>query len=584
MPLDFGCVRIGDTIEMARRFDIVIVGGGSAGCVLANRLSANGRRTVALIEAGPDTPPNHTDPVLWDSYPNVAYFDPRHHWTDLRVYHQPPQLPGPDTRQARRYEQARVMGGGSSINGMMANRGAPDDYDEWASLGAEGWSWQEVLPCFRKLERDLDCGGPMHGDDGPMPLRRIQRDQWPGFTLAAEQALATSGLPYVLDQHDGYMPAYFPIVINNEHDLRASTATRYLNEPTRARPNLSIFPETRVTKLVTEGRRVSGVELAVAGGVRSTFTAREVIVSCGAIHTPALLQRAGIGDGPALQKLGIEVLAHRPAVGRNLQEHPQIAVSSYLTPDARQPWSQRRHIFAGFRYSSGTDGCCDSDMYGVVVNRGAWHALGQKLGGFLVWVNKSYSQGWVALRSPHPDIEPRVELNLLSDDRDRLRLEDALRRLAAFYRHPAMRDVAKYPFPTSYTERSRDLAMVTNRNRARIEPIARALDGPASLRRRTMDRQVSGGVSLFELVRDDAALEAFIRERAHGTWHCCGTARMGRENDPLAATDPAGMVYGVGNLRVADASLMPAVPRANTNLPVIMIAEKIADAVIRDWN
>src|SRR5687767_6253892 len=141
-------------------------------------------RSVALIEAGPDTPPDHVDAVLWDSYPIVAYFDPRHHWTDLRVYHQAAPASAPDNRRLRRYEQARVMGGGSSINGMMANRGAPGDYDEWGEEGAAGWTWQAVAPYFRKLERDLDFSGEHHGSDGPIPIRRVPRPQWPGFSTA----------------------------------------------------------------------------------------------------------------------------------------------------------------------------------------------------------------------------------------------------------------------------------------------------------------------------------------------------------------------------------------------------------------
>jgi 5-(hydroxymethyl)furfural/furfural oxidase len=222
-------------------------------------------------------------------------------------------------------------------------------------------------------------------------------------------------------------------------------------------------------------------------------------------------------------------------------------------------------------------------MYGVAVNRGAWHSLGQRLGGFLVWVNKAYSQGWVHIRSPHVDMEPRVELNLLSDERDRLRLADALQRLAAIYRHPAMRKVAKYPFAASYTERSRDLAVVSWENRLRTAPLAIAVDSLAPLRRRVMRNQVGGGNALFDLVRDDAALQSFLSERVHGTWHCCGTARMGRESDAQAVTDSRGRVFGIRGLRIADASLMPSVPRANTNLPVIMIGEKIADSVLADW-
>ncbi|MCC6944433.1 MAG: GMC family oxidoreductase N-terminal domain-containing protein [Thermomicrobiales bacterium] len=564
---------------MTRRFDVVIIGGGSAGCVLASRLSEDPGRTVALVEAGPDTPPNHTDQVIWDSYPIVAYFDPRHHWRELRVYHQPPPESGPDTRTRRRYEQARVMGGGSSINGMMANRGSPDDYDGWAAEGATGWSWEEVLPFFRKLERDADCKGAMHGSDGPLPLRRVGLDEWPGFSRAAAQALEASGLPYTACQHEDFDPAWFPIVINNDGERRASTAAAYLTAQVRSRPNLVVFPDTQALRITFDGKRATGVDVRILGGIGEHLQAGEVVVAAGALHTPALLQRSGIGDGSLLQRVGVDVVADRPGVGRNLQEHPQIAVSSLLDPAARQPWSLRRHIFGGFRYSSGIDGCDPVDMYGVIVNRSGWHPLGQKLGGFLVWVNRAYSQGWVEIESANPLSEPRVELNLLSDDRDRLRLQDALVRLAALYRHPEMQKAAHYPFPTSYTEKSRDLAVVTRGNRVRTEPWARLADAPASVRRRVVERKISGGLSLFDLIRDEQALEAFIRERSHGTWHCCGTARMGRESDPGAVTDPTGKVYGVEGLRIGDASLMPFVPRANTNLPAIMIGEKIAAAI-----
>ncbi|MER3485613.1 MAG: hypothetical protein C4345_06245 [Chloroflexota bacterium] len=275
-----------------------------------------------------------------------------------------------------------------------------------------------------------------------------------------------------------------------------------------------------------------------------------------------------------LQHLGIPVVADRPGVGRNLQEHPQIAVSSYLRPDARLPRWQGRHIFVGFRYSSGRDDCCETDMYGVVVNRGAWHPLGRRLGGFLLWVNKAYSTGQVTLASPDPDREPEVEFNLLADPRDAQRLMDGLRFLARLYRHPALRRVAAHPFPTSYSERSRDLAVVTWENWLRTAPIGWLLDRPAPIRR------VAGGPWLLSLVRHEDRLEAFVRERVHGTWHACGTCRMGSVTDPMAVVDPNGCVIGVEGLRVADASIMPTIPCANTNLPTIMIAEKLSDAIL----
>lgn len=221
-------------------------------------------------------------------------------------------------------------------------------------------------------------------------------------------------------------------------------------------------------------------------------------------------------------------------------------------------------------------------MYGVVVNRGAWHPLGQKLGGFLIWVNKAYSTGQVTLVTADPSQEPRVEFAFVSDERDLLRLTDGLKRLAALYADPAMQDATFYPFATSYTERSRDLAIVTPENEALLSPIAARLDEPAVDLLDVMVNQVASGPDLFALVQDDDALEAFIRERTHGTWHCCGTCKMGRVDDPMAVTDPAGRVYGVTGLRVADASLMPSVPRANTNLPVMMIGEKIAAAILQE--
>lgn len=566
------------------RFDIVVVGGGTAGCVLASRLSADPRISVALVEAGPDTPPGHQDHVIWDSYPNIAYFDPRHHWTDLRVYHQPRPI-GVDARTPRRYEQARVMGGGSSINGMMANRGAPGDYDAWEAAGAQGWGWEGVLPYFRMLERDLDWSGPMHGTDGPLPIRRVAPAEWPGFSQAAGQALRDAGLPYLEDQNDGtFAPGYFPIAINNLDDRRISSAEAYLGTAVRQRPNLAIMPDTQARRLLLDGQKVTGIEVRWPDGGLRRIEAGEVVLASGALHSPALMLRAGIGPGRALKDAGIPVTVDRPGVGANLQEHPQIAVSGWLAPLARQPWSLRRHIFAGYRYSSNITGCPPVDMYGVVVNRGGWHYLGRKLGGFLVWVNKAYSKGEVRLPDPDPEREPHVEFNFLSDHRDLLRLMDALDRLALLYQHPAMRAVSPHPFPSSYTERSRDQSIVTRRTRFEPLPWSWLADAPPPVRERALKRRVTGGLALERIVQDRRELEAFVRERAHGTWHACGTCRMGRADDPCAVTDPAGRVYGVSRLRVADASLMPEIPCANTNIPTMMVAEKIAAAILHDWS
>ncbi len=568
---------------MPARYDYIVVGGGTAGCIVASRLSSDPAIQVALIEAGDDTPPGHTDEAIWDSYPIVAYFDPRRHWQQLRVFYGNAPDGDTSTPGLSRYEQAKVMGGGSSINGMMANRGAPGDYDDWAAQGAPGWSWTDVLPYFRMLERDLDFAAEAHGTDGPIAIRRVPEAEWPEFSNVAGRALTRAGFRPIADQNDGFEPGYFPITINNAEDRRVSTAAGYLDPEVRARPNLTILANTEARRLITEGARVIGVEVvdAASSAIRS-LVAGEVIVCAGALHTPALLMKSGIGPASDLEALGIEVVADRPGIGANLQEHPQIAVTALLRPGYRQRWEQRRHIFAGFRYSSEIEGCDAVDMYGVVVNRGAWHSLGQKLGGFLIWVNKAYSTGRISLVSADPAAEPRVEFAFLSDERDLRRLTDGLKRLAALFADPEMREAAAYPFATSYTERSRDLAIVSDETETLLAPVALRVDDPQVDLRVVIAHEVASGPDLFELVQDDEALIEFVRTRAHGTWHCCGTCRMGSADDPMAVTDPAGRVYGVAGLRVADASLMPSIPRANTNLPVMMIGEKIADAIQRE--
>ncbi|TXG86998.1 MAG: hypothetical protein E6R14_02060, partial [Thermomicrobiales bacterium] len=330
-------------------FEYIVVGGGTAGCIIASRLSSRPGARVALVEAGEDTPPDHTDEVIWDSYPIVAYFEPRHHWRDLRVFYGKAPAGDAVTRGVYRYEQARVMGGGSSINGMMANQGAPGDYNEWAAAGATGWDWAGVLPYFRKLERDLDFPTARHGTGGPIPIRRVPESEWPAFSRVAGRALARAGFERIGDQNDTFEPGYFSIAINNEHDRRVSTAEGYLSAAVRGNPDFTILPDTQARRVCFDGAQVTGVEVQRANGAIEMLVANEVILAAGALHTPALLLRSGIGPAEELTSLGIPVVADRQGVGKNLQEHPQIAVTALLAPHARQPWEQRRHIFAGFR-------------------------------------------------------------------------------------------------------------------------------------------------------------------------------------------------------------------------------------------
>lgn len=559
--------------------DIIIVGGGSAGCVLARRLSDDGQRRVLLIEAGPDMPVGKIPETLLNSYPGAAYIDRRYNWQQLTVS---TDLPGNDwmRRRVRKvYEQARVLGGGSTINGQLANRGSPDDYDEWEARGARGWSWKDVLPFFRKLERDTDFDGPLHGKDGPIPVRRIFPDLWPAHAHAVAAALKASGLHYLPDQNGEYVDGYFPITISNLYERRVSAATAYLDPVTRQRPNLTILTDTTVCKLLFQNNRCVGVEADIGGGTIKSYRAGEVVLSSGAIHSPAMLLRSGIGPAAALNEMGISLVADRRGVGRKLMDHPSVAIASFLRPEARVNDFSRRHMFVGWRYTSGI-GQAPCDMYAVAATRSAWHAVGAQLGSLLITVNKTYSEsGEVRLSSPDWHEEPDVQFKLLSDERDMERMADGVIRAAALHKAPEMQAMTSDTFPAVWGDKVRQVGAINRRNRIYTGLAARLLDGPPALRRYLMTRYVADKYTLADLLDSPDSLRQFISAAVVGVWHASSTCRMGDPNDAEAVTDCNGRVYGVEGLRICDASIFPVVPRAALNLSVMMAAEKIADAM-----
>jgi 5-(hydroxymethyl)furfural/furfural oxidase len=293
------------------------------------------------------------------------------------------------------------------------------------------------------------------------------------------------------------------------------------------------------------------------------------------------LLRAGIGPAGQLRDLGIEVRANLAGVGQRLMDHPSVSVSSFMRPEARLNGKTRRHILVALRYSSGIEGVAPGDMFIAAVSKSAWHAVGEQIASQLVCVYKTLSEtGQVRLASRDWRAEPIVEFNLLSDRRDLDRLIDGFRRIGEMHLRGALGQSVSDPFPASYSDRVRQIGVVNDKNRRLTKLVAKAMDGPAWLRRWIIDRFIVEGYRFDQLMTDDDALESFIRGASIGVWHATCTCRMGADGDPMAVTDNQGRVRGVSGLRVVDASLFPAVPCANTNFPTLMTAEKIGDMML----
>ncbi|MCM2505797.1 GMC family oxidoreductase N-terminal domain-containing protein [Aureimonas altamirensis] len=570
-------------MDIPAETDVLILGGGSAGCVLAARLTEDASRRVLLVEAGRDMTAATMPADIRARYPGRAYLDTANIWRTLTAFMGAP-MGNRDTRKSRRYEQARLLGGGSAINALMANRGAPSDYDEWEAMGATGWSWQECLPYFRKLETDRDFGGPLHGGDGPLLIRRAGPDRLSPFVAAVMETLQLHGVPRREDQNGDWQDGVYPgALAASDQGERMPTSVAYLTPEVRGRPNLRILTGYRAEAILFDGRSAVGATIVPTdGGTSGRVEAHETVVASGAIHTPALLLRSGIGPAAGLAAMDIAVVADRAGVGRNLMEHPSIAVSAILAPEARVRDRAEHHEQAIWRFTSGLPGTPQGDMHGAILSRSGWHSVGERIGTMFFWVNKSYSRGFVQLASPDPKEEPHVDFRMLSDPRDLDRLAAALRKGAKILRDPALAPLCRHVFPASYSPRVASVAMPGRWNQVQRGLLSMGLDVAGSFTGALVDSIVTQGVTLDRLLSDEQSMNEFIATSVGGTWHPSGTCRMGRAEDRLAVTDHAGRVHGVERLRVCDASLMPTIPCANTNVPTIMIAERIADLMRRN--
>ena len=494
--------------------DVLVVGGGSAGCVLAARLSEDASCDVVLLEAGPDAANIAELPadVVDSSEPTEG-----HDWG----YVAEPDEFGRSISLPR----ARLIGGCSSTNGCFALRGAPADYDGWARLGNAGWGFDDVLPFFRRLETDADFMDKWHGINGPLPIRRHPPTELNSVQLAFIDAAKSVGLPYVEDHNRPDALGVGPTPRNARDGVRMSTALTYL-ATARGRPNLTIRGESVVDRILLRDGRATGVRLTNG----EVVAADRVVLAAGTYASPAILQRSGIGPAPLLAGLGIEVAVDLPGVGENLVDHPLCAVDlptneiatgarfqaiATLRSQAAPPGGAHDlHLFAAGPFDVPIEFSPTGRVFGLVAG-----------------LVQPRSRGWLRLRSADPLDPPRIDVAHLRDADDMELMVEAT---------------------------------LVARRISRTAPLAELIVGD----------ELSPGP--FVADDDTHGIARSIRSRVASYHHPVGTCRMGTDPDDGAVVDPRGRVYGVEQLHVVDASVMPTIPSANTNLPTIMVAERIS--------
>lgn len=543
------------------QYDVVIVGGGSAGCTLAARLSEASHLRILLIEAGDDVGPDRRPEDIADIFPR-AYANPRYFWPSLKASTLPEAaLEG--------YSQARILGGGSNVMGMWAVRGLPDDYDGWQRLGADGWGYADVLPYFRQLETDADFTGDAHGREGPVPIRRVPMAGWPGFNRAAAEALARQGLAFREDLNADARDGIYPLPLSIDEDGRVSAESAYLTLAARRRGNLEIRANTEVTSLLWEGTRARGVAVRRSDGSHEKIAAREVVVAAGAIHSPALLLRSGVGNAPDLVAQQIPVVAGLAEVGRNLQNHVFVHFGMFLKAPARQNPGDRYYAMTCARLSSGLAGCPAGDLLLSVIARAGAHDPGNRIGTLGAHLYAPTSRGSVELGA---DGAPVVRFNALSTPEDRSRTVQIARKAWALINDPAMAGLISEPFLMPPKPPVKLLNQPGWRSRLISSGLNLLSELPSPIRRATL-AQVLGRDRLLKIDMAADEFEALVLRSVTPMFHPVGTCAIGK------VVDKEARVFGTRGLRVVDASIMPAVPRANTNIPTIMVAERCAQLI-----
>jgi choline dehydrogenase len=518
---------------MAEKFDYIVVGGGAAGCIVAARLSENPEKSVLVLEAGADYAPGTTPEGVLDA----KYVPMRGHAPTFNAEHDWGLIAHSRGGAGISVPQAKLIGGGGAINGGIALRGARADYEEWVAFGNPRWSWDQVLPFFKKIENDVAPGDDIHGHDGPIPINRATDEELAPLQAAFIESAKATGAPYVWDLNAPNAHGVGPVPQTRIGARRVSTAESYL-DPARNRPNLTVRGNSLVSRVLFDGTRAVGVEL-ING---TLIDAEEVIVSAGAILTPAILQRSGVGPAELVSSLGAELVIDLP-VGENLGDHFSIPLMAVPKPGV---WDESQFsLQAAYRMSTqaqpnSLDGQLTMFTYlnTRTTGEGSRGIAGEGTGdienvaGIGCVLNKPRSLGNVRITTLDPTVLPDVDPNYLDAQVDR----------------EAIRELVRVGWDV-FT----------------AKPLADMLETPLG-----MDA---------ETINDDAALDAAIEEKAASGYHFTGTCLMAPA-ERGGVVDQEGRVHGIEGLRVIDASVIPTTPAANSMLTTYMVAERISTMIL----